>query len=239
MNGLIEPLHVQSLKDACVLRLEELILSGEWKPGIKLPPERDLSAKLGISRPVLHEALVDLGAKGLVTITPRRAVRVNDFRKSGSAAILSSLLAYREGSLDPEFVKNLFAMRTLIEVETASLAATHASPKQINELQDLVAAEQNADFDELQVLIDLDYEFHLQVALASGNQVYPLILNSFKSVYTHFTGMFYKRINDPKVIEKIHTFHRELVGAIANRDSSMSALWMRSMLEHGEKLLNT
>ena len=90
----MEPLHVPSLKEACVQRLEGLILSGEWQMGMRLPSERDLAAEMNISRPVLHEALVDLEAKGLVSIAARRGVFVSDYRTSGSCALLSSLFSY-------------------------------------------------------------------------------------------------------------------------------------------------
>jgi DNA-binding transcriptional MocR family regulator len=98
MNSAITPLRVPSLKEACVQRLEELILSGELKAGEKLASERELALQLGISRPVLHEALVDLAAKGLVAIEPRRGVYINDFRTNGSVAIpLTRLPATRAG----------------------------------------------------------------------------------------------------------------------------------------------
>ena len=141
----IEPLQVTSLKEACVSRLEELILSGELKAGERLPSERDFAARLGVSRPVLHEALVDLSAKGLVSIQPRRGVVVNDFRTSGSCAILSSLLAYHNGNLDPDFTASLLAMRVLVETETARLAAIHATPDQLRELTEIFNQEQNCD----------------------------------------------------------------------------------------------
>ena len=105
MSLSIEPLQVNSLTGACITRLEELVLSGELRAGERLPAERDLAARLGVSRPVLHEALLDLSAKGLVTILPRRGVVVNDYRKSGSTAILSSLLSYHQGDLDTRFVR--------------------------------------------------------------------------------------------------------------------------------------
>ena len=76
----LDPLRVQSLKEACILRLESMILSGELKIGARLPSERDLAARLEISRPVLHEALVDLALKGLVRIVPRHGVFINDYR---------------------------------------------------------------------------------------------------------------------------------------------------------------
>ena len=123
MSPSLEPLRVSNLKDACVQRLEGLILSSELKAGERLPSERDLALRLDISRPVLHEALVELAARGLVTILPRRGVVVNDYRMTGSCAILSSLLTYNNGHLDPKFIDSLFAMRLLVEVESRPLAA--------------------------------------------------------------------------------------------------------------------
>lgn len=233
----IEPLQVNSLKSACVARLEELILSGDLKVGERLPAERDLAARLGVSRPVLHEALVDLAAKGLVTINPRRGVVINDFRKSGSMAILSSLLSYHNGELDPRFVSSLFSMRLLVETETARLAAIHASVEQLEELRQIVQKELEADRSSITTLVELDFDFHLLISIASENLAYPLILNSFKTVYTHFTSAFYQKTAGSAVVDEVHTWHQRLLAALESRDSQKSAEIMKTLLEHGEKLL--
>jgi DNA-binding FadR family transcriptional regulator len=237
MNAILEPLKVSNLKETCVQRLEELILSGELKAGEKLPSERDLALRLNISRPVLHEALVDLASKGLVSILPRRGVVINDYRRTGSCAILSTLLAYNEGQLDPAFIDSLFAMRLLVEVEAAGLAARHVTRAQLAELQELINVKRGFAGGEIQSLTDLDFDFHLLVAITSGNLVYPLILNSFKNVYTHFTGEFFKRCNDEKVMQEVFQYQDRLVDAISNKDSSKAADVMRQMLIHGEKQL--
>ncbi len=235
----IEPLQVNSLKSACVTRLEELILSGELKVAERLPAERDLAARLGVSRPVLHEALVDLAGKGLVTINPRRGVVINDFRKSGSMAILSSLLSYHNGELDPQFVTSLLSMRILVETETARLAATHASVDQLAELRQIVQNELAADRGSISALVELDFEFHLLVSIASENMAYPLILNSFKTVYTHFTTAFYQKTAGSTVVDEVHAYHEELLAALESRDAAKSVEIMKSLLEHGEKLLRS
>ena len=235
----IEPLQVNSLKSACVARLEELILSGELKAGERLPAERDLAARLGVSRPVLHEALVDLAAKGLVTINPRRGVEVNDFRKSGSMAILSSLLAYHNGEIDPQMVASLLSMRILVETETARLAAEQASAAQLAELRKIVLSELTADRSSITALVELDFEFHLLISIASDNMAYPLILNSFKLVYTHFTTAFYQKTAGSSVVDVVHTYHRHLLQALENRDVDKSVEIMKALLEHGEKLLKS
>jgi DNA-binding FadR family transcriptional regulator len=235
----IEPLQVNSLKSACVARLEGLILSGELKVGERLPAERDLAARLGVSRPVLHEALVDLAAKGLVTINPRRGVVINDFRKSGSMAILSSLLSYHNGELDPRFISSLFSMRLLVETETARLAAIHASAEQLQELQQIVQKELAADRSSISTLVALDFDFHLLVSIASENLAYPLILNSFKTVYTHFTSAFYQKTAGSAVVDEVHAWHQHLLAALESRDTQKSAEIMKTLLEHGEKLLGS
>lgn len=237
MNSNLEPLRVRSLKDACIDRLEGLILSGEWQAGEKLPSERDLAARLDISRPLLHEALVDLAAKGLVTIIPRRAVVVNDFRKSGSCAIISTLLSYNQGALSPQFEDSLFDMRCLLEAETARLSAENATDEHIQQLEEILAREAELERGNLSELVELDFEFHLQVSLASGNMVYPLIINSFKNVYTHFTSEFFKRWQDTPVIDEVYAYHRKLVDAIRARQPQSAGQIMLEALEHGENYL--
>jgi fatty acid metabolism transcriptional regulator FadR len=226
-----------SLKNACVDRLEEWILSGELQPGQRLPAERDLAAQMGVSRPVLHEALLDLATKGLVSIQPRHGVRVNDYRTSGSTAILASLLSYQQGKLDESFTQSLFAMRILVETETARLACSAASPDDLDRLNDLLSAEQNVAPGDVEALTGLDFEFHLRIALASGNRVYPLIINSFKNVYTHFTREFFQRAGTGPVVATVFNFHRRLVTAIATRRPSEAAEIMSAMLTHGEQYL--
>ncbi len=229
----MEPLHVPSLKEACILRLEGLILSGEWQIGMRLPSERDLAAAMNISRPVLHEALVDLAAKGLVSIEPRRGVYVSDYRTSGSCALLSSLLSFTGGNLDPAFAQSMLDMRLLVEVETARLAALRRGPDHLAQFERILQDEANVPRDPA-ALTELDFSFHLLTAIASGNLVYPLILNSFKAVYTALTGRFFRHYGATSVVDEVFALHRRLAGAIAAQDGPAAEDVMTEMLHHGE-----
>ena len=233
---IMEPLRVQSLKEACILRLEGLILSGEWQIGMRLPSERDLAAQLNISRPVLHEALVDLAAKGLVSIEPRRGVYVSDYRSSGSCALLSSLLTFSGGNLDLSITQSLMDMRRLVEIETARLAAQYRTAEHLQQFEQILVREQQVHRDN-GALTELDFLFHLQVAIASANLVYPLILNSFKSVYTHLTGQFFHSYGQTRVIGEVFFLHQQLVAVIAEQDPAGASAVMAEMLQHGEDYL--
>ena len=186
---------------------------------------------------MLHAALVELDSKGLVQILPRRGVFVSDFRRSGSLAILGSLLTYHDGKLDPALIRSLIAMRLLVETETARLAALNRTEQQLAEFRNLLAQEAEAACGNPQTLTRLDFSFHLSIAIASGNLVYPLIINSFQGVYTHLTGGFFSRYCGTPVAEAVRQFHVQIVAAFERREAEAAATTMMAMLNHGETYL--
>ncbi len=233
LDGL-HPVKTDSLKEVCIRRFEGLILSGGFKAGEKLPPERELAKRLGVSRPVIHEALVDIAAKGLVTITPRKGSKVNDFRREGSVSLLISLLEYHDGKLDAKLLDGLLNMRLLVEIENARLAARNRTNAQLEEFALLLHQEAAADRSDIKQITALDFEFHLILAIATDNLLYPLLLNSFKPVYTNLSGQFFQ---DSAVIDIVFDFHKKIAAAVTGKDEQGAADLMHQMLVHGEERL--
>ena len=234
LEPLIEPIRTDSLKDIFVLRFEELILSGKFKIGQKLPSERELALQLGVSRPVVHEGQVELASRGLVSLKPRFGATVNDYRKEGSIALLSSLIQYQKGKLEPELLESLLQMRLLLEPSFARFAAQNRTQEQVREFYAIIEKEGSADNRDIQKITDLDFEFHLLIAVASGNTVYPLLLNSFRQVYTNLSGQFFK---DRQVTAAVHKYHRTMILAIEAGDRKKAISVMKEILHHGEKHL--
>ena len=230
MQHLLTPLQSPSLKDVFIERFEDLILSGKLRIGQKLPSERELALQLGVSRPVVHKGLIDLEAKGLVTLTPRVGAVVNDYRREGSLALLNSLVSYQEGRLEPDLLKSLLAVRRLFEVETARLAAQHREETHLNDLRDVIEKEGQSRRQDAVKLTALDFRFHHLLSLASGNQIYPLLINSFKQVYLNLAAQFFE---DAVVVNTVHAFHRKMLKAVENRDETLAGSVMEQMLVHG------
>jgi GntR family transcriptional repressor for pyruvate dehydrogenase complex len=233
----LEPLVVRSLKEECIFRLEKLILSGQLQIGQRLPSERDLAASLGVSRPVLHEALVDLSAKGLVTISPRRGVFVNDFRITGSFPLFLSLINYHEGGLDKQFLRSLIEFRRVIEIEIVRQAAIHISVDQLDQLRDHVRLELESLDQPAETLTGMDFQFHQLLALASDNMLYPLLVNSSRAVYTNLTGQFFKKLAGTSTVKEVFDFHIGIVEALSNHQVEACAATMLELLQHGEVYL--
>src|SRR5450756_2038682 len=147
METQLEPPGAVSLKREFIRRCEGLILSGQLAIGQRLLPERQLATHLGVSRPVVHEGLLELSARGLVTIRPRHGAIVNDYRTQGSVTMLASLLAYQQGELDPSLAAGLIDMRLLFETETTRCAAINRTDKQLVQLNLLIEREKAAPED--------------------------------------------------------------------------------------------
>lgn len=236
LEPLMEPIRTDSLKDIFVLRFEELILSGKFKIGQKLPSERELALQLSVSRPVVHEGLVELASRGLCSIKPRFGATVNDYRKEGSITLLASLIQYQKGKLEPELLESLLQMRMLLEPAFARVAAENRTEEQVREFHGIIEKEGSTDSRNVQKITDLDFEFHLLIAVASGNRVYPLLLNSFRQVYTNLSGQFFK---DQKVTATVHRYHRAMLAAIEAGNGTKATSVMKEILHHGEKHLRT
>jgi GntR family transcriptional regulator, transcriptional repressor for pyruvate dehydrogenase complex len=236
----IAKLQVKSLKAAAVEELERLIISGKLSMGSAMPPERELAARLGVSRPVVHEAMVELASKGFVRVEPRRGAFVNDFYRHGTLAILETIVVHNGGEFPPEALADVLAFRKLIELEAARLAASRRGEGFLDALRNLVATEASAPKDDLDTICELDFEFHLIVAEASGSLVFPLLVNSFRPLYLSLGRRFYEAIESGRgaaAFGEVLDFHLRVADRIAEGAEEGAVLAMREMLEHGERAL--
>ena len=143
---------------------------------------------------------------------------------------MSEIRVVREGVEEGEikFAASLF------EVENARLAALNRSTEQLNALNELLAHEQTINHHDTHVLTETDFRFHHLIAMATGNLIYPLLINSCKQFYTNLASQFFC---DPQVVPKVFIFHRELVKAIEEQNADEATRIMKAMLRHGEHYL--
>lgn len=233
MTQNLTPIELPSLSDEVVYQIESLILGGTLKPGQKLPPERTLASQLGVSRPVVHAGIVKLEQKGLVRIEPRHGCFVNDYRTSGSAELLISLWKHRGDELEPAIVESMLEFRVAVEQEAAARAAgevARGNDSLPRELDEILRDAERADPAAAGKLAELDYRFHFAIAIASGNIVYPMLMNTFKSIYLTLLERFFAR---PDVASRVAAFRRDLVDAIRRGDVERARNLMRRLSEMG------
>ncbi len=234
MNKALKPIRSDSLKEVFIQKFERLILSGHFAIGEKLPPERELAKQLRVSRPVVHEGLVNLASKGLVAMKPRAGAVINDYRKEGSISLLSSLFEYHEGEVSARLLRGMLDMRMLMEPENARLAAVNRGEEHVRQFMAILEKERDADPGDIPGLAAVDFLFHHTLAMATRNMIYPLLMNSLKQFYTNVTGTFF---SDPSVVPVVFDFHDRIVDAVVKKDPGSAKTIMIRMLAHGERHL--
>ncbi len=135
---------------------------------------------------------------------------------------------------EERLLSSLLAIRELVETETTRLAAQNRTTEHLDELQAIAQAEEKASPRDLATVTRLDFSFHHAIGMASGNLIYPLLINSFKPVYMNFTSLFF---SDPSMLPETVRFHRRLVQAIQDRDTQQAGSVMHETLMHGERHL--
>lgn len=182
-----QKIEAEKLSQSVVHQIELLILRGILRPGERLPSERELSDRLGVSRPSLREAVADLQDRGLLTSRPNAGIFVADVLGSAFAPGLVELFSSHQ-----EAVFDYVSFRRDMEGLAAERAARLASDTDLKVIDaiftKMVAAHQKRDpSDEA----ELDASFHMAIIEASHNVV---MLHMMRSMYDLLRqGVFYNR----------------------------------------------
>ena len=158
-----------SLKEVCVKEILTKILSGELKPGNRLPPERELAELMGISRSSVNHGIMELENMGFLTITPRRGTIVNDYRTHPTPQSLAAVMRYSSVEMEEDLFSDLMATRLLIEGESARLACYNIYDTTLQKMQKLVAELAREPEDPTDIL----YRFHYLLTAASHSISFP------------------------------------------------------------------
>ena len=182
-----EPVRQEKLSRGVIRQIEGLILRGILRPGERLPSERELSERMGVSRPSLREALADLQTRGLLTSKAGAGVYVADVLGSAFAPALIKLFASHD-----EAVFDYISFRRDMEGLAAERAARLGSDTDLKVIdaifRKMEAAHQKRNpADEAH----LDADFHLSIIEASHNII---MLHMMRSMYDLLReGVFYNR----------------------------------------------
>ena len=144
------------------------ILGGNYSPAKPLPNEMALLSEFGVSRTCLREALQMLGAKGLVRSRPKLGTFVREPHDWNY--LDADILRLRQRVVPkPVFLRELFAVRRMVEPETAALSAVNATPAMLAKMQIAVLDMARFSGARNEELTEADVAFHRLLLAASGN----------------------------------------------------------------------
>jgi GntR family transcriptional repressor for pyruvate dehydrogenase complex len=167
----------QTLGQEVVERLRGDLTNGVFRPGEKLPPERELMTRYNAGRNTVREAVQGLVALGMLEVKAGYGTTVS--RPDGRAAIVRSMT---DRPLDEAALVDLAEFRLLLEGEAASLAALRATPEDLALIRGKLAAYQDA-VRRSEAVYPHDVAFHRAVSSAAHNSFYLEVIDMSSQLF--------------------------------------------------------
>lgn len=202
-----------SLRDLFVQQVENMILSGELAVGERLPAARELSVRMGVSRPVISAGLIELESLGFVEIIPRKGAYVSDYRRKGTVETLVAIMRYNGGAMRKNEVTSLVQFRSVLERFCMEQVIAVASDRELGDAAVFLDAIGGAESPE--EVAEAIFRFHHELAVLSGNILLPLLYHSFKTEGQYLWSMSCRKSGQKALFE----LKRKLYQALLNRDT--------------------
>ena len=229
-----EKVQPEKLSTSVVKQIELLILRGILRPGERLPSERELADRLGVSRPSLRDAIANLQDRGLLTARAGAGIFVADVLGSAFSPALIQLFASQE-----EAVFDYLSFRRDMEGLAAERAARYASESDLKVIQvifDKMEAAHSKRNPEEEA--GLDAQFHSAIIDASHNVVMLHMMRSMfdllrEGVFYNRQVMFRQRTSRASLLEQ----HRAINTALQARDPASARAAVEDHLGYVENAL--
>jgi GntR family transcriptional repressor for pyruvate dehydrogenase complex len=208
-------------------QIERLILK-KLKPGDKLPSERELAEMLQVSRSSIRDAIRGLELRGLVEPRQGAGTIVRETSAESLVNPFASALKRRQ-----ELVSELLDFRKMLEPPLAARAATHASPDEISEMEEILQRQEQKQ-GQGEAAIAEDAEFHYSIALASGNSVVLKVIDTLMDLLRDTRE---RSLQVEGRSQKSLAGHRRILAAINRHDAEAAKAAMRRHIEDVEEIV--
>ncbi|WEG10003.1 FadR/GntR family transcriptional regulator [Microbacterium horticulturae] len=204
-----------AVTDDAILRIKEMIVSGELRPGDRLPPEKELGERLGVSRSSLREAVKAL-----------EVIRVLDVRRGDGTYVTSLeprlLLEAMNFVVDlhsDQSVLEIFAVRRILEPAATAMAATRLDDEQLAGLEALLADTQSTG--PIEALVEHDLAFHQAIVEGAGNEYLSRLVEAMQSGTQR--ARVWRGLTQHHAAERTIAEHRAILDALHEHDAELAA----------------
>ena len=223
--GLFSKVSVGRMSEVIVDKIRELMREGQLKPGDRLPPERELCERFGVSRVTMREALRMLESAGLVEI--RVGARGGAFVTAPTSNWVGEGLADLL-TLSVISAADVTEVRMVLEVGIVPLVCERATEEDFAALEKICQRSEDALRDG-EYSMDISLEFHTRVAQATHNPAVQMLVESFRGPI--LMSLQEAREAAPEMGGLGTKEHERFIEAIRRRDAEAASRIMREHLE--------
>lgn len=224
-----------SRTDDVINSIKRMILEGVFRPGDRLPVEKELAESLGVSRGSLREGISALSILGVVNTRQGDGTYITDLD-------VTQLLAPMGFVVDLEVrgnARHVHAIRRLLECESARLAATRITDEALAEARTLldeatrIAGQSTQDHERI---IEIDINFHRIIAAHTGNPVLIGMIEAFAGRTVR--ARLWRSLHEEGADQRTHEEHLAIWKALAARDPEQARIRMANHLLGVEESLH-
>ena len=194
-------------------KLLHMIRERGFKPGDKLPSERDLAMEFNMSRSALREGLIRLDTLRIIECRPKSGIYLQPY---GAERSIEAMVLFAETNtpLSAAEVAQSVELRSVLETEALRLACMRRTQDDLDRMQALLA-ESDAAIKRGDSLANLDAEFHKAIVAATKNDVLLRFINVFYRMSRQRREIYF---DTPLQSKRSHAQHQQLYRAIEQQD---------------------
>ncbi len=206
-----------SVTDEALAKIREMISSGEFSPGDRLPKEADLAARLKVSRNSLREAIRALSLIHVVDVRQGDGTYVTSMEPD----LLSDAVSFVIDFHREDKVLHLLGVRRVLEPAATALAAARIGEDDLAVLRALLD-EMTAE-SSIEEFVRLDAEFHGRIAECSGNPVLASLLLAVSAPTTR--ARVWRAITQDDAVGRTQEEHERIYAALEAREPDLARAW--------------
>lgn len=227
---MLTKLSRETLAEQAARNLIAFIEAKHLTPGNLLPPETQLAADFGVSRPVIREALKSLEGKGIIEVV------------SGKGAVVKPLdgqplrlFFQRALQLEHEAIVDLIELRRGVEIQSAGLAAQRRTPEELTQLAGIVA-EMRLSMHAPEAYVALDLAFHQLVASMTRNaMLFHLVATMRESI----SEALHESLLRPRTVEQLERVQVGHEAILTSLEQGLPGEAERAMAAHFDEVVNS
>ncbi len=206
-----------ALTDEAIEKIKGMIVSGELRPGDRLPREPDLADRLGLSRNSLREAVKALSVIRVLDVRQGDGTYVTSLEPGPLLDALSFVVDFHRDDTVLQFLE----VRRIMEPAATALAAERMTDDDVDKLQavlDELGAEPT-----IEALVANDLEFHRQIAAGSGNAVLCSLIDGLSGPTTR--ARIWRGLTQEGAAARTREQHQAILDAIGSRQPELARSW--------------
>jgi GntR family transcriptional regulator, transcriptional repressor for pyruvate dehydrogenase complex len=206
-----------AVTDEAIEKLRAMIVSGELRPGDRLPREADLATTLGLSRNSLREAVRALSLVRILDVRQGDGTYVSSLAADSLLEALNFIVEFHHDAS----VLELLEVRRILEPAASARAAVLITAPAIEQVAEILGRA-NAD-SPVEDLVKADVEFHRAIALAAGNSVLASLIESLSAPTQR--ARVWRGMTQEGALQRTLDEHQAILDAIIRHDPEMARTW--------------